>query len=188
MTDPLLFLFAVTTLLAAPGPTNTLMATSGATVGLVRSLPLLAAVLAGYLIAIALIRLAIGPLIAAYPSLGIGLKLAVTIYLVRMAIRLWRRPLVAAGDARAVTFTNVFVTTLLNPKALIVALTILPPDGWLLAWSAAAFSIIVVVAGAGWSLLGAMLRNVSGNRTALLPKIASDALLAFAGLLVRSMV
>ena len=41
MSDPLLFLLAVATVLLTPGPTNTLMATSGATSGIVPSLRLL---------------------------------------------------------------------------------------------------------------------------------------------------
>ncbi|MFY8031875.1 MAG: hypothetical protein ACOVO5_08585 [Devosia sp.] len=47
MTDPLLFLAAVLTLLGTPGPTNTLLATAGATAGVRRSLPRLLGVLGG---------------------------------------------------------------------------------------------------------------------------------------------
>lgn len=53
MTDPILFAFAVIAILATPGPTNALLATAGAANGLRRSLPLVPAELAGYLIAIA---------------------------------------------------------------------------------------------------------------------------------------
>ena len=73
MTDPILFFLAVATILATPGPTNTLMATSGATAGIVRSLPLLMAEIAGYLIAILMIRAVLAPLVHAYPAIGIAL-------------------------------------------------------------------------------------------------------------------
>jgi len=53
MTDPILFAFAVIAILATPGPTNALLATAGAANGLRRSLPLVPAELAGYVIAIA---------------------------------------------------------------------------------------------------------------------------------------
>jgi len=43
MDDPLLFALAVLTILGTPGPTNTLLATAGATGGLRRSLPLVPA-------------------------------------------------------------------------------------------------------------------------------------------------
>ena len=68
MTDPLLFILAVLTILGTPGPTNTLLATGGAVDGVGRSLPLLLGELTGYLVAIAVIRVVLGPVIAAYPS------------------------------------------------------------------------------------------------------------------------
>lgn len=66
MADPVLYLLAVAMLLATPGPTNTLMATAGASAGIRGSLVLLLAELAGYLIAIEAIRLLLGPVIAGY--------------------------------------------------------------------------------------------------------------------------
>ena len=90
MTDPILFILAVLTLLGTPGPTNTLLATSGATVGVKWSLMLLAGELSGYLIAILAIRIVLGPIIHAYPLVGIALKIAVVAYL---GIKLTRPPL-----------------------------------------------------------------------------------------------
>lgn len=186
MTDPLLFLLAVATLLATPGPTNTLMATAGATAGIRASLPKLLAELAGYLIAIAAIRIVLGPLIHAYPLVGTALKIAVALYLVWVAIRLWRRPLASTGDPATVSFTSVFVTTLLNPKALIFALTIIPQDAPGLGWYVAAFAATVLAAGFGWIVIGAVLRAGVGQRPGVLPKIAALALLGFAGYIASS--
>src|SRR5271166_5453528 len=79
--DSLTFAAAALSLLATPGPTNTLLATSGAEVGLRRSLPLLGAELGGYLLAILLLRALIGPLMAANPLFAAALHGAVVVYL-----------------------------------------------------------------------------------------------------------
>jgi len=97
MEDPLLFVSAVLTILGTPGPTNTLLATSGATVGVRASLPLVPAETAGYLIAILALGLALGPAVAASPLLAAALRLGVGGYLLVFAARLWRRGGAAAG-------------------------------------------------------------------------------------------
>ena len=76
-----LFVVAAVSLLVTPGPTNTLLATSGASAGVRRSAHLLVAELGGYLLAIALLRALLGPMIAATPMLGELLRMAATIYL-----------------------------------------------------------------------------------------------------------
>jgi threonine/homoserine/homoserine lactone efflux protein len=162
------------------------MATSGATAGIRASLPKLLAELAGYLIAIATIRFVLGPIIHAYPLVGAGLKIAVAIYLVWIAVRLWQRPLAATTDPRTVTFASVFITTLLNPKALIFALTIIPQDTPLIGWYVATFSATVIAAGFGWILIGTVLRATAGQRSGVLPKIAALALIGFAGYIASS--
>ncbi len=65
--SPLLFLATALATLAAPGPTNALFAMSGALHGVRRSLVLIPAGAAGYLIAVTLLGLALGPALAASP-------------------------------------------------------------------------------------------------------------------------
>jgi threonine/homoserine/homoserine lactone efflux protein len=187
MSDPLLYALAVLTLLGTPGPTNTLLATSGALSGLRHSLPLLIGELGGYLVAIGTIRLVLGPVFAAYPPLGIALKVAVAVYLGWIAIRLWRRGAVITGPARPVTIGNVFVTTLLNPKALIFSLSIIPAAHPELAWFVAGFVAMVVTVGFGWIAIGTAIGATAGERHAgIVPRIASVALVGFAGLVLAS--
>ncbi|MGY3603076.1 MULTISPECIES: LysE family translocator [unclassified Bradyrhizobium] len=164
--DKVTFVAATLSLLATPGPTNTLLATSGAGVGPCRSAHLLAAELSGYLLAIVLLRSILGPVIATVPEFGIGLRIAVVIYLIYLAAMLWRHGARQVGNAAPVTFGRVFVTTLLNPKAIIFAFTILPSAIGpleLLPWLAALAAQIVTV-GAGWILLGSSLRHGLGDR------------------------
>jgi threonine/homoserine/homoserine lactone efflux protein len=186
VSDPILFFFAVVTILATPGPTNTLMATSGATSGIAASLTLLVAEITGYLVAIFAIHFVLGQIVQAFPAVGVALKIAVAIYLVWLAIKLWRRPLVLETSERTVSFASVFVTTLLNPKALIFALTIIPWAATGLAWYILAFAATVIAAGGGWIVLGSILGSATGTRAGYIPRIASIVLVGFAGLILRA--
>src|SRR5207244_1852181 len=95
-------------------------------VGVRRSLRLLPAELAGYLLSIATLTLVLGPRIAAQPMLGRGLRLASGAWLAVVAVRLWRSG--AQGRrVESVTIRHVLVTTLLNPKGLVFAFVIFPP-------------------------------------------------------------
>lgn len=186
MTDPILFIFAVLTLLGTPGPTNTLLATSGAMAGVRRSLPLLGGELAGYLIAVAAIRIVLGPVIHAYPLIGIGLKIAVVLYLGWVAIRLWRQNEALAG-AQTVGVRSVFITTLLNPKALIFALSIIPAEHPALVWFIVAFAVAVPSVGFAWIMVGRAIGAASGEKNAgIVRRVASVALVGFAGVIAAS--
>lgn len=187
MEDPLLFVLAVLTILGTPGPTNTLLATAGAAAGIRASLPLVPAEAAGYLIAILALGLALGPAFAASPSLAAALRVAVGGYLLLLAARLWRRGgAVLAGGGKAVTPRQVFATTLLNPKALVFALGVVPfgaprPHLYLLA-----FAVVLAVVALCWIGLGAALgRAAAGTgRAGVVPRVGAAAVAAFAFVLV----
>ncbi|MDR3471491.1 MAG: lysine transporter LysE [Devosia sp.] len=186
MTNPWLFLLAVLTVLATPGPTNTLLASGAAVSGLRRSLPLLSAELGGYLITVDLVGLLLRPEISAHPAVGVGMKIAVALYLAYAAVRLWRKTGPAGGVGTAVRWSNVFIATLLNPKGLIFALAIIPfghPD---VALYLLAFAGSVVGVGFLWLVAGHLLGAAAGERRHLVPRIASVALVGFAGLIAAS--
>lgn len=186
MTDPILFILAVLTILGTPGPTNTLLATSGAMAGVRKSLLLLVGELAGYLIAIAAIRIVLGPVIHAYPVVGIGLKIAVVAYLGWIAFRLWTHDASLTG-ARTVDARAVFITTLLNPKALIFALSIIPAAHPGLVWFFVAFATAVPSVGLVWIFVGRAIGAASGEHNAgVVRRIASVALVGFAGVIAAS--
>lgn len=185
--DKVTFIAATLSLLATPGPTNTLLATSGAGVGAYRSVHLLMAELSGYLLAIVLLRCILGPFIAAVPVFGVGLGIAVAIYLIYLAGMLWRHGARQMGDAAPVTSSRVFVTTLLNPKAIVFAFAILPSEIGLielLPWLAAHAAQIVTV-GAGWILLGTSLRHGLGGMvgSAIGYRLSAIALAVLAGMI-----
>ena len=187
MTDPILFILAVLTLLGTPGPTNTLLATSGATVGVRRSVRLLVGDLAGYLIAVGTIRIVLGPVIHSYPLVGIALKAAVVAYLIWTAIKLWRHNASLTHSQTTIGMQSVFVTTLLNPKALIFSLSIIPTSHPQLVWYVLSFALMVPLVGFAWILVGRAIGAATGDRhTGVVRKVASVALVGFAGVIAAS--
>src|SRR5215471_15611701 len=126
MTDPILFVAAASVLLFMPGPTNTLLLTSGAAAGWRSSLPLVLAELSGYATAIALLVLGVGPIIRAVPSLGAAFKVAAACWLLFMAATLWISGSLASQQREGLEPKGVFLTTLMNPKALVFAFVVVP--------------------------------------------------------------
>ncbi len=186
MEDPTLFVLAVLTILGTPGPTNTLLATSGAAAGIGRSLPLIPAEAAGYLIAILTIGLALGPAMAASPLFAAALRLGVGVYLLALAVRLWRRGGAALAGGGLVTPRQIFTTTLLNPKAIVFALGVVPfgaprPHLYLLGFVAMLAAVALCWIGAG----AALGRVAAGpGRAGAVPRIGAAAVGAFALVLV----
>ncbi|MCE3289058.1 MAG: hypothetical protein K0R83_1070 [Caulobacter sp.] len=192
MIDPIAFILAALTLLATPGPTNTLLAMSGAAAGLRPSLRLLAAELSGYMISILTLSLVLGPLVRGNPLVAVTLKGLCALYLVFLAIKLWREGSSALITSEPVPFRRVFTTTLLNPKAVIFAFLILPhlADRRILQglpYLAGLCGLIVVVGGS-WIALGSILRAGAGGQITggLVRRVGATALVVFAMVLGSS--
>ncbi len=183
--EPTAFVVATLSLLATPGPTNTLLATSGAGAGVRRSLPLLAGELGGYLVAILVLRLGVGPFVAAVPVFGVALRVAVALYLLHLAAQLWRHGARQIRGTGPVTLGRVLVTTLLNPKAIIFAFTLLPAEAdvaALVPWLSV-LGLLIVIAGSAWIAAGSALGR--GFRGVVDPRLgyraSAVALAALAG-------
>lgn len=182
MQDPLLFSLTVLAVLATPGPTNTLLATSSSLVGVRRSLPLIPAELAGYLIAIGVLHTLLGGLLSAHPEIKTAFRVAVAIYLCAIAHHLWTRRGATNAQTETIGFRRVFVTTLLNPKAVVFAFGILPlsqPD-----WMAyvAAFAALVVAVALGWLVVVRWLgRAIGTSADRTIPRVSAVVLACFAG-------
>ena len=113
--------------LITPGPTNTLLAAAGLRQGVRRSLPLIAAELAGYLVSISVWGHFLAQAAHALPWLPSLLRVAAGVYIAYLAVDMWRAA-VALPDStpRASGLRTLFVATLLNPKGLLFAGTIFP--------------------------------------------------------------
>ena len=148
---------AILALLLTPGPTNSLMLLAGAERGFAASLRLIPAELAGYLLTVVPLTLAGQSVLAAYPGLKMAVVLLAAAWVAWLALRLWRVTPAETGRA-AVGPRALFVTTALNPKALIFGLVLLPsPDR--LGANLVLFAGLVVVVAMVWSGLGAVLRR-----------------------------
>lgn len=188
MTNPVLFALTVLALLATPGPTNTLLATVGASTGFRASLPLVPAETAAYLISISLIFYLLGPVVASSPVFGLVLKLVVAAYLLHTAWRLWHGAASASAGVQLITARKVFVTTLLNPKAIVFALGIVPleaANGWLYL---VAFALLTAGVALCWIGFGAMMGKAAKTtgHNALVPRIGAAAVSTFAVVLLTS--
>lgn len=187
MTDPLLFLLAVLSLLLAPGPTNTLLATSGAAGGMRVAARLVPAALFGYSASVGVLA----SLLAALPDSGLqvqgGLRVAAALYLLVLAWNLWRYSRVLDEGRLPIGPRQVFVTTLLNPKGLIMA-TLLPTSAGLAATVPRLLLLAATIAACGicWVALGAFLRrHVLGPAAArVLGRAGSVVMVGFATLLL----
>ena len=159
MSDPAVFALAVLAVLATPGPTNTLMALAGATLGVSRGLKLIPAEVAGYLTSISLLIFIFQPVFAAFPLAAAVLRVGCGSYLAILALNMWRTSVGEAGQTSLVSFRRVFTTTLLNPKSLVFAFQIFPTGGIRLTLAyLGTFALICIAAATMWICLGATLR------------------------------
>jgi len=187
MNDPILYAIAVISLLATPGPTNTLLGTSGAIVGIRASLPLLGGELAGYLISVFAIRQLLTPVLTAWPKFSVVLTCAVAVYIGVVAIRLWVNGAKLVATGQPISVQSVFITTLLNPKGLVFGLSIIPQTHPHIVEYIVAFCAMIVAIGFCWIVIGHCIGiTVSERHSRIVPRIAAVALAGFTGLLIAS--
>lgn len=187
--DPLLFVLAIVALLGVPGPTNTLLATAGATAGFRRSIRLVPVETSGYLVAISIYEWVLGPLILASPSLFVVLRLAVSSYLLWVAYVLWSGSGIRfAPDTALVTPRKLFVATVLNPKGSVLALAIIPFNGRATLVYLLAFTCLAAMLAIGWIVLGSIIGTtaVASKQKHLVPRAGALVLGIFTLLLASS--
>jgi threonine/homoserine/homoserine lactone efflux protein len=175
-------------LLLTPGPTNTLMLLAGAERGLAAAMRLIPAELAGYLLTVVPLALAGQTVLETWPGLRLVVALVAAGWVALLALRLWRGGGASEGKA-SVGARALFVTTALNPKALIFGLVLLPDPDRLIG-NLTVFAGLVVAVAILWAGIGAGLRGASGQPRALvvIRRLASVALAAMSVLLVLRVV
>lgn len=186
MPDSLVLMLAIATLLATPGPTNTLLLAAGAHRGMGRSLDLVAAELAGYLIAVTAWAVIGRPWIAQFPAILLAFKLGAAAYLLWCAARFWRPAPADLSRHGGFSVGRVLQVTLLNPKAVIVAFVLLA--GRPLLSGLALFVMVAVPIALAWLFAGERLGRVAGGRLSVVAvnRIAAVGYAGFAGMLALS--
>lgn len=176
---------ALLLLLLTPGPTNSLVLLAGAERGWPGAMRLIPAELAGYFLTVLPLTLVGAALLADHDGLRTGVTLAAAVWVAVLAVKLWQLPPGVAGG-QSVGARTLFVTTALNPKALIFGLVLLPsPDR--LGLNLALFAGLVALVAALWAGAGALLRGGGiGQPRALffLRRLASVWLAAISVLLI----
>ncbi|MBL9048613.1 MAG: hypothetical protein JNK19_00690 [Tabrizicola sp.] len=155
--SPVELTIAVLVLLLTPGPTNSLVLLAGAERGLAGALRLIPAELLGYLLTVVPLALVGASFLEAHHWLRTIVTVAAAVWVAVLAVRLWRLPVADVGE-HSVGARGLFVTTALNPKALIFGLVLLPSPDRLVA-NLGLFAGLVVVVAVLWAGLGAVLRG-----------------------------
>lgn len=181
-----LFIGLVVTILLTPGPTNTLLASSGIQVGVRKSLRLIPAESIGYLVSISIWGLIIGTVSNQFPILPIFLKLLSALYIIFLAIKLWKTADIEASyNLPTIRARELFCATLLNPKALLFASAIFPSSAWLTLNNylvhIGMFLILIVPIALFWTFIGSVLASnkVRWLNQSNLQKTASLVLVSF---------
>ena len=180
------FIGLVITILFTPGPTNTLLASSGVQVGVRKSLLLIPAEALGYIVAITAWGMLIGKVSTALPLLPTFLKLMSAGYILYLAIKLWRTAnQQVALNQPTIRPRELLFATILNPKALLFASAIFPAVAWksqdiYLAHMSAFVGLILPIA-LFWISVGAMLatNKVKWLSQSKLQRTASVVLISF---------
>ena len=131
MIDPILFLAFIPAALAlnlTPGADMMFCFAQGVRSGPRAALAASAGISAGSLVHVLLAGLGLGALVAAFPSLFGAIRWVGAAYLLWLAWKTWRTPLMAAGPVKASSraFRDGLIVNLSNPKVILFILALLP--------------------------------------------------------------
>ena len=185
----LAFAAAVLLLLLTPGPTNTLLALSGAAKGVRRSLPLMGGEIAGYMTTVIPLVTFAGPWLESQPLAANAVRLCAAAWVLTLAVKLWVMPAQSADDSY-IDARAVYWTTVMNPKGLILGLVLVPPVGFpaTFAYLGVLAGLILVVASLWLCFGSAILGLISRRHPALIGRVAAGFLVFFAVALTSQVV
>lgn len=171
------FCLAVFPLLILPGPTNALLTLASHGLTGNRLVSLLGTVLAAYLIIIVPVSGIVGPFLLAHPAVAQLVRIVAAIWVLSLALKLWKAD--PDGNGADVGLTHLFITTLLNPKAIIIGLTMVPAVQAPLDLTVLCFAASVSLTSACWIFLGKIVTGLSQGIRRLASRCGSAVLVAF---------
>jgi threonine/homoserine/homoserine lactone efflux protein len=166
-----------------PGPTNTLLTLSAAARGRTAAFRLVPAEMTGYLLVVVPLVLFGKAMLAAAPEVSSVIRVVAATWVAYLAAKLWLSSS-DRGPHSDITLGNVFVTTVLNPKALLFGLFLLPSvDNVRLGKTVLMFVFAIAIASTLWICLGALVR---GGRAGTVRRVAAVVLCALSARLFVS--
>ena len=132
MIESWLFVLAMIAVLMIPGPTNALLASSAHQQGIPKTSLFIPAQLLGYFYAINLWALLIHLCSPTWPHLIHLLHILSALYVFWLAFHLWKSSHLQKHSQRhrSIRPVQLFFSTLKNPKALLFAAGVFPPETW----------------------------------------------------------
>lgn len=167
-------------LLVLPGPTNALLALSAEKLTPTQCAGRLATVMAAYIAVVVPVAWVAGPFLRDHLLVAKTVKLVSAGWVLYLGWHLWT----SEKQLDGMTFGNgrLLLTTLLNPKALVLGLTILQPS----ALSLVILMSVVATTSSIWILAGRVIVGIGSPRRAVARKIGSGILWLFSAALAAS--
>lgn len=155
------FLFVVA-ISITPGPNNIMLASSGASFGVAKTIPHIFGISSGVLTMFSASAFGVNALYEAFPSQIIILKVIGSVYVIYLASRIWR--LKKVGDESAekpISFFEAFTFQFLNPKAWIMVLNISALYISMLGYETLAIILFLtnLLCISVWAVFGFLIRN-----------------------------
>lgn len=155
------FLFVVV-ISITPGPNNIMLASSGASFGITKTIPHIFGISFGVLAMFSATAFGVKTLYEAFPSQVLILKLIGSCYVIYLATRIWKlKKIGVASTEKPISFFEALTFQFLNPKAWVMVLNISALYISLLGYEALAIILFLtnLLCISVWAIFGFLIKN-----------------------------
>ena len=152
-----------------PGPNNIMLAASGANFGFMRTVPHIIGVVVGFFLLMLLVGLGLGQLFEAFPIVRQGLRVAALCFIFYLAWRIANSGTSedTTKEARPIRFWEAALFQLINPKAVVMSITVnatfISPDydfSTQFAVLVVSFTVLTLVSVVAWAGFGLVIKQI----------------------------